>query len=594
MTRYERILNGAANWGAFFRKNPDVFVRMYLHITLRFFQKMLLVAMFWASTFVFIAARGIGKSFLSAIYCVTRCILYPGTKVCVASGTRGQAISVLEKINLELVPKSPELKSEIKDVRINGTEAIIIFKNTSYIKVVTANDNARSNRANVLLLDEFRLIDKNTINGILKKFLTDRRQPEYRQLSDAERQVEYNKEKNITMYLSSAYWQDHWSYTKCLDTLKAMVNPNLRQFVCGFPYQLSIAEGLLDPDVVSDEMSETGFNEVIHSMEMCALFYGSETGSFFDFESISKNRRIKLPMLPAAKCEVLSTAQQLRVQPKVAGEIRILSADIALMSSRKHDNDATAIVVNQMLPTKAGRYTSNIVYVDTYEGMHTDDQALVIRKLYDEFKCDYIVIDANGVGLGVFDALIRDIVDRDSGEIYPALSCCNNQDMAARCTVKGAERVIWAIKASAQMNSDCAFAVREGFRSGRIRLLETEYDAEEQLRALKGYNSLGVSEKVQLQMPYIQTTLLIDEITKLQYEEIGGRIRVSERPGMRKDRYSSLAYNYYVAQQIEKDHEKRGSGMLNRSIFIVRAPAGNGRSVDTNGTKYRKNGWTGW
>ncbi len=33
----------------------------------------------------------IGKTFLSAIYCVVRCILYPGTKICIASGTRGQA-----------------------------------------------------------------------------------------------------------------------------------------------------------------------------------------------------------------------------------------------------------------------------------------------------------------------------------------------------------------------------------------------------------------------------------------------------------------------------------------------------------------------
>ena len=49
-----------------------------------------------------------------------------------------------------------------------------------------------------------------------------------------------------------------------------------------------------------------------------------------------------------------------------------------------------------MSQTKAGRYISNIVYADSYEGLRTDDQALIIRKLYDEFECDYIVLDANG------------------------------------------------------------------------------------------------------------------------------------------------------------------------------------------------------
>lgn len=91
MTRYERVLEGAAVWGAYYRKHPDKFAEDYLHVKLRLFQRVLLVMMFWSTIFVFIACRGIGKTYLSAIYCVIRCILYPGTKICIASGTRGQA-----------------------------------------------------------------------------------------------------------------------------------------------------------------------------------------------------------------------------------------------------------------------------------------------------------------------------------------------------------------------------------------------------------------------------------------------------------------------------------------------------------------------
>lgn len=91
MTRYDKILNGAAYWGSFFRNNPDKFAEQYLHIELRLFQKILIVMMFCCTTFVWIAARGLGKTFLSAVYCCARCILYPGTKICIASGTRGQA-----------------------------------------------------------------------------------------------------------------------------------------------------------------------------------------------------------------------------------------------------------------------------------------------------------------------------------------------------------------------------------------------------------------------------------------------------------------------------------------------------------------------
>ena len=106
MDRYESVMEGAAIWGAFYRANPDKFAEDYLHIQLRLFQRILLAMMFWSTTFVLIACRGLGKTYISAIYCVVRCILYPGTKICIASGTRGQAINVLEKILLELNQKN--------------------------------------------------------------------------------------------------------------------------------------------------------------------------------------------------------------------------------------------------------------------------------------------------------------------------------------------------------------------------------------------------------------------------------------------------------------------------------------------------------
>ena len=37
--------------------------------------------------FMFIAARGMSKTWLTALFCVVRCILYPGSKIVVCSGT---------------------------------------------------------------------------------------------------------------------------------------------------------------------------------------------------------------------------------------------------------------------------------------------------------------------------------------------------------------------------------------------------------------------------------------------------------------------------------------------------------------------------
>lgn len=574
-SRRERVIEGMAIWGSYYRENFDLFVEEYLQLDfLKWFQTMLLVMMNRSRVFLWIAARGMGKSFLIAIFAVARCILYPGTKVVITSGTRGQSINVLEKIQTELMPVSPNLCNEIDmaKTKFSGQDAKVMFKNSSYIKVVTASDNARSNRANILIVDEFRMVKKDTIDTVLKKFLTSRRMPPYKDLTDAERKVEYAKEPNKSCFLSSAYFKDHWSFNKMLDTFKLMLDDSKTDFVCGFPYQLSVQEGLLFSEDVESDMLESDFNEIKWSMEMEAMWFGDEDGAFFDFDSISKNRRIKYAMLPDKLSGLLGNNQKVKIPQKQNGEKRILSADVALMSSSKHNNDATAIFINQMLPSKGGRYTNNIVYSDSYEGLHTEDQALVIRRLYDEYLCDYIVLDCTGLGLGVYDALVRDIVDPDTGEVYPALSCCNDQEMAARCTTTGADKVIWSIKASPKLNSDCAVLLREGFRSGKIRLLMTEYDADVVMSEIKGYKSLSPSEKVKLQMPYVHTTLLINELVKLQHEESGGRVRVYERSGMRKDRYSSLSYNYYVALQLESKLGKQRSNNFESDMFLYRPP----------------------
>lgn len=153
-SRRERVIEGMAVWGSYYRANLDIFVKEYLQLDfLKWFQLTLLVMMDRARVFLWIAARGMGKSFLIAIFAVCRCILYPGTMVVITSGTRGQSLNVLEKIQTQLIPASPNLKNEIdlQATKFSGQDAKIMFKNTSYIKVVTASDNARSNRANILI-----------------------------------------------------------------------------------------------------------------------------------------------------------------------------------------------------------------------------------------------------------------------------------------------------------------------------------------------------------------------------------------------------------------------------------------------------------
>lgn len=566
-------LECAAVWAAYYRANIHRFVADYLHRSLKAFQMLVLFMMNECHTVIMLGYRGIGKTFISAVFCVIRCILYPGTKICIASATRGQAINVLDKIMTELVPNSPELASEINmaETNINNTVATITFYNGSYIKVVTASDNARSNRANLLIIDEFVKVKKDVIDTVLKKFLIVSRHPKY--LDNPE--YAHMQERNKVMYLSSAFYKGHWAFTKSKDVCKYMLDTSRKQFICGFPYQLGLAESLLMREEVEEQMMDSEFNEISWQMEMETIFYGNTDGSFFNYEQLSDTRKIKYPMLPNEVTKAIPSCTQIKIQPKKPGEIRILSADIALMASTKYHNDATAIFVNQLTTTKAGKYVSNIVYIESNEGLHTEAQAVRIRKLFDDYDCDYIALDTRNVGLSIYDMMARDLTDTDTGEVYPAISCCNNTEIAARCVDRNAPKVVWSIFGTSKFNSDCALALREGFRTGRIRLLSLEYEGEEALAELPKYAGLQIAEKAAILAPYVNTTLTINEMINLKYEDSSGQVRLKERFGGRKDKYSSLSYNYYVAQQLEQSMLRGNDGRMLRDYegaFEFRAP----------------------
>jgi hypothetical protein len=207
------------------------------------------------------------KTWLTALFCVVRCILYPGSKIVISSGTLKQANEVLLKIQDDFMKQSPILRTEIERCNIGQNDATIMFKNGSWIKTRTSNDNARSARANILIADEFRMIDETVLNTVLRKFLTSPRQPSYLNKPEYKHLQERNKE----IYMSSAYFKSSWAYKKAQGYTLNFFNDKKKYFICGIPYQVSILEGLLLREQVEDEMSEPDYNELIQSINILVL-----------------------------------------------------------------------------------------------------------------------------------------------------------------------------------------------------------------------------------------------------------------------------------------------------------------------------------
>lgn len=164
------------------------------------------------------------------------------------------------------------------------------------------------------------------------------------------------------------------------------------------------------------------------------------------------------------------------------------------------------------------------------------------------------------VGLSVYDSLVADLYDKDRGVLYEPLSCINDERMAARSKDPSANKVIYSIKATQQMNSDMAVLLRDCMKRGKIRFLGHEDEGNQRLEIMKGFDRLTPEEQFLLEAPYYQTSSLINEMVNLDYEVVNGKIRVQEASGARKDRYSSVAYANYIASEIERDMIKQNRG----------------------------------
>lgn len=560
-------MKNIAIWIAYYRENPHRFVLDFLGINLKPFQCILLWAMIHHHYFVFIASRGLGKTFLSGVYCVTRCVLYPGTKIIITAPTKSQGINVLEKIENEMM--SPLLAREISDINTGNQKPKITFQNGSWIRVVASNDNARGHRANLLLVDEFVKVDADIIDTVFKKMLTSQREPKFLHKPEYK---DYPREENMQMYLSSAFMKSHWSFKTTLSYTKRMLKRKtkdaLQTFVCHIPYYTGIQEKLYSHKQMKEEAQQDGFTKMKFAMEMEARWWGESESAFFNFNKVDINRKIKQAFYPREVIEQVNFNNP----KKERGEKRILSVDVARMGGAS--NDASVFSLIRLIPRNK-QYERQLVYMQDMEGEDYLTQTIRVRQLYDDFEADYIVLDLKNVGTGILDNLRIPIMDTERGVEYEPLNVCNNEDLAATCKFPNAPRVIHTISATNERNMEMANMLADNFLRGKFRLLIREETAEDMMRSDKKlkFAQLKNNMQAQLKYPFRQTELFINEIMNLEQVNMdGGAFKLVTTGTARKDRYSSVSYGNQLATELEKDLQRSTRHTNFKSFGAIRKP----------------------
>lgn len=567
---FERIID----YVTFYRRNIPVFVEHYLKIPLHWYQIIWLYLLNMYISVVIIAGRASAKSFVIAIFSCAKCILYPNTKVVIASGSKKQAsLIVKEKIQKELIPKSENLRREIETIKTSTNDIEVVFRNGSSIVVVVGGEGALGYRSTVLIFEEFKRIPKYIVDKVLKPFQMTR-PSQFRTNEECEKYgVKYKEndeflEEAVNIYISSAAPTSHWMGKLLKDTVSSKYGDN-SACMLATDYSIALKHAIKTRAQLIEAKRSTDPITWREEYENEMLREGAN--SYFTYGLLTKNQTNKKAFYPRRYEDVRNKHKNPYSIPKQPGEIRILACDMAFIE-RSNKNDNSCFTCIRALP-ESMTYTSEnidgkvvevkngyrriVPYIEANPGSDVDKQAIRIKQLYYDFEADYCILDTRNGGILTYDRLAKILYDESRDCEYPAWRCMNDKDIAKRVNVAGAVENVFTINASQKLNNDIAIALRGTLESHMIDLLVNLDEAKDILEShIPEYTSTpDVDVAVFYERPYLETQALINEMMSLEYtrNEQTGIITLFETGSNTKDRYVSLAYGNYFIGLLEQD-----------------------------------------
>lgn len=570
ITKSSTFWSNFNQWIYYWRKNIHRFIIEYMCLDIHLFQQVIVYLMDSPNansitSFIFFASRGLGKTFICMVFCTAKAILYPGIKIIVASSTIKQATIFIQKIN-EIKEGRPNIENEILSIKIGKDGGSITFTNGSVIEAVVASDSSRGIRSNILICDESRLMNEETVNSALIPTLTlnNRGQP---WAYNPKYKKYLNEEHNSKIYLTSIGYKDEWSYKDFVKYCNFIAEGRKDYFAFSLPYQFGIESGVIQKSYIESVVREKTSDLKSLQMEFEVIPHGESESAMFTFDEINNARQLRVPLIPPTDDEYIECKGNYKLLPyyqkKEVGEIRVISMDIAISGGRVNDLSVFTVFRCQ---ENTEYYDKELAYIEVMDGVNLDRQILRLKQLFYDFECDYAVIDAGGaIGIEAVNScgsVTKDIV---RNRRYPGWKTMNKVErFDMRITDPNAQPVLYPIQvtgssASAMQYNMLVIAKLELERK-RLFLLVDEDIAVDELNKRYKYLVLSTSNNFidkekskNMIIPYSNTTKLTQEAIKTQIIKLPSGRWVYDEKGGRKDRVISMLYGLFFINKLEED-----------------------------------------
>lgn len=542
---------------SFYRKYPDLFVdfikgpdsTFHFYFYQRVFIRVVMRHRKVYATF----PRAYSKSFLSMMVLMLRCILYPGSELFVTTGGKEQAASITVAKIEEICRLIPALNNEINWDRGVSTKTKdnvkYIFKNGSKIDILAARESSRGQRRTGGLMEECVLIDQTALNEIIIPTTNvDRRLP------DGSR-VPGEVVNKSQIYITTAGYKNSFAYDKLCELLvESIIEPD-KTMIMGGTYETPVTEGLLNEDFVEELKMSGTFNEASFEREYCSVWSGDAENAYFSAQIFDKHRELNQPEYEWSGRSSKSAYY-------------VLGIDVGRIGC------TTEVMIFKVTPQVQGSAIKSLVNIYTYEAEHFETQAIYIKRLFYRYKARCCAIDANGLGVGLIDYMVKSQIDPETGETLPPFGVEGGtyeeagQEYKKFRTDDMERDAMYLIKANAPVNTEAHTYAQTQLSSGRVKLLIDEREAKMKLMETKMGQNMSIDQRNEKLKPFVLTSVLRDQMMNLVEENEGvNTILKQSTKTIKKDKFSAFEYGLLYIKKEESKRKKRGSRNFANMMF---------------------------
>ena len=321
----------------------------------------------------------------------------------------------------------------------------------------------------------------------------------------------------------------------------------------GGSWRIPVMEKLLKKSFIEELKMDGTYNDSSFAREYESEWSGDAENAYFSADKFDKHRVLLQPEYEYSGRSTKSAYY-------------VLGVDVGRKGC------TTEVCVFKVTPQAQGPALKSLVNLYSWDEEHFENQAINIKRLYYKYKAKRIAIDANGLGIGLIDYMVKSQIDPETGEYLPDFGV-ENDDEGFYKKYKTSETesdALFLIKANAPINTEAHTYVQTQLASGKIKFLIDENQAKVKLMSTKVGQNMDADRRADYLRPFTLTTVLREQMLNLVEENEGINIILKQSSRtIKKDKFSAFEYGLYYIKQEEDRSKKRKKRNISEMIFFT-------------------------